>query len=280
MDRTNTRKLTVFGTLIIVLSFCYDVSSQDYRILVTNDDGIDSPLLHNLVANLASLSEVEVVVAAPDQNQSGSSQSSIGGPLVVEKVSLNGAAEAYSISGRPADAVRFAVVQLQHQNKFDLVVSGINRGANVGNVSHLSGTVGAAMEGVYHGLPAIAVSQEVAGVDADTSARFILQLVERYRSFGAPKGVVMAVNIPSGDLKGIAVRSMGDSYLKTESYSPNGDSEGGSYFEPERTRVQSTNDSTDTYAYQHGFITVTPLDFDWTAYSMIEDIETWDLVLP
>jgi len=280
MDRTNTRKLTVFGTLIIALSFCYDVSSQDYRILVTNDDGIDSPLLHNLVANLASLSEVEIVVAAPDQNQSGSSQSSIGGPLVVEKVSLDGAAEAYSISGRPADAVRFAVVQLQHQNKFDLVISGINRGANVGNVSHLSGTVGAAMEGVYHGLPAIAVSQEVTGVDTDTSARLILQLVARYRSFGAPKGVVMAVNIPSGDLKGIAVRSMGDSYLKTESYSPNGDSEGESYFEPERTRVQSTNDSTDTYAYQHGFITITPLDFDWTAYSMIEDIETWDLVLP
>ena len=280
MDRINIKRLTVFGTLIIIVSFCYDVSSQDYRILVTNDDGIDSPLLHNLVANLASLSEVEIVVAAPDQNQSGSSQSSIGGPLVVEKVSLDGAAEAYSISGRPADAVRFAVVQLQHQNKFDLVISGINRGANVGNVSHLSGTVGAAMEGVYHGLPAIAVSQEVTGVDTDTSARLILQLVARYRSFGAPKGVVIAVNIPSGDLKGIAVRSMGDSYLKTESYSPNGDSEGESYFEPERTRVQSTNDSTDTYAYQHGFITITPLDFDWTAYSMIEDIETWDLVLP
>lgn len=280
MDRTNTRKLTVFGTLILILSFCYDVSSQDYRILVTNDDGIDSPLLHNLVANLASLSKVEIVVAAPDQNQSGSSQSSIGGPLTVVKVGIEGAAEAYSISGRPADAVRFAVVQLQHQNKFDLVISGVNRGANVGNVSHLSGTVGAAMEGVYHGLPAIAVSQEVSGVDTDTSAKFILQLVERYRSFGAPQGVVIAVNIPGGDLKGVAVRSMGDSYLKTESYNPNGDSEDGSYFEPERTRVQSTNNSTDTYAYQHGFITVTPLDFDWTAYSMIEEIETWNLVLP
>ena len=280
MDRTNTRKLTVFGTLILILSFCYDVSSQDYRILVTNDDGIDSPLLHNLVANLASLSKVEIVVAAPDQNQSGSSQSSIGAPLTVVKVGMEGAAEAYSISGRPADAVRFAVVQLQHQNKFDLVISGVNRGANVGNVSHLSGTVGAAMEGVYHGLPAIAVSQEVSGVDTDTSAKFILQLVERYRSFGAPQGVVIAVNIPGGDLKGVAVRSMGDSYLKTESYNPNGDSEDGSYFEPERTRVQSTNNSTDTHAYQHGFITVTPLDFDWTAYSMIEEIETWNLVLP
>ena len=280
MDRTNTRRLTVLATLIITVSSCYNVFSQDYRILVTNDDGIESPLLHNLVANLASLSRVEIVVAAPDQNQSGSSQSSVGGPLIVEKVSIEGAAEAYSISGRPADAVRFAVVQLQTPNKFDLVISGVNRGANVGNVSHLSGTVGAAMEGVYHGLPAIAVSQEVTGVDADTSARFTLQLVERYRSFGAPQGVVMAVNIPRGEPKGVAVRSMGDSYLNTESYSPKSDSEGGSYFEPERTIVQSTNDSTDTYAYQNGFITITPLDFDWTAYSMIEDIETWDLALP
>ena len=280
MDRTNTRRLTVLATLIITVSFCYNVFSQDYRILVTNDDGIESPLLHNLVANLASLRRVEIVVAAPDQNQSGSSQSSVGGPLIVEKVSIEGATEAYSISGRPADAVRFAVVQLQTPNKFDLVISGVNRGANVGNVSHLSGTVGAAMEGVYHGLPAIAVSQEVTGVDTDTSARFILQLVERYRSFGAPQGVVMAVNIPRGELKGVAVRSMGDSYLNTESYSPKSDSEGGSFFEPERTIVQSTNDSTDTYAYQNGFITITPLDFDWTAYSMIEDIETWGLALP
>ena len=73
MDRTNTRKLTALATLIITVSFCYDVFSQDYRLLVTNDDGTESPLLHNLVANLASLSRVEIVVAAPDQNQSGSS---------------------------------------------------------------------------------------------------------------------------------------------------------------------------------------------------------------
>ena len=96
----------------------------------------------------------------------------------------------------------------------------------MGNVSHLSGTVGAAMEGVYHGLPAIAVSQEVTGVNTDASSEFVLQLVERYRSFGAPQGVVMAVNIPRRDLKGVVVRAMGDSYLKTESYSPNVDAEG------------------------------------------------------
>ena len=121
MDRTNTRKLTVFGTLIIVLSFCYDVSSQDYRILVTNDDGIDSPLLHNLVANLASLSEVEVVVAAPDQNQSGSSQSS--------RRSVSRRKSQFKWRGRSVFNIwkagrrcALAVVQLQHQNKFDLVI--------------------------------------------------------------------------------------------------------------------------------------------------------------
>ena len=280
MDRTTSKRLAIFGTLIIIVSFCYNASSQDYRILVTNDDGIESPLLHNLVANLALMNGVEIVVAAPNENQSGSSQSSIGGPLVVEELSMEGATEAYSISGRPADAVRFAVVQLQHNDKFDLVISGVNRGANVGNVSHLSGTVGAAMEGVYHGLPAIAVSQEVTGVETGASAKFILQLVERYRTFGAPQGVVMAINIPSGDLKGVAVRAMGDSYLMTDSYSLNGDSEGEAYFEPERRRTQSTRDFTDTYAYQHGYITVTPLDFDWTAYSLIEDIESWGLGLP
>ncbi|MBG09634.1 MAG: 5'/3'-nucleotidase SurE [Gammaproteobacteria bacterium] len=280
MDRTTSKRLTIFGTLIIIVSFCYNASSQDYRILVTNDDGIESPLLHNLVANLALMNGVEIVVAAPNENQSGSSQSSIGGPLVVEELTMEGATEAYSISGRPADAVRFAVVQLQHNDKFDLVISGVNRGANVGNVSHLSGTVGAAMEGVYHGLPAIAVSQEVTGVETGASAKFILQLVERYRTFGAPQGVVMAINIPSGDLKGVAVRAMGDSYLMTDSYSLNGDSEGKAYFEPERRRTQSTRDFTDTYAYQHGYITVTPLDFDWTAYSLIEDIESWGLGLP
>lgn len=280
MDRTNSKRLTIFGTLIIIVSFCYNASSQDYRILVTNDDGIESPLLHNLVANLALMNGVEIVVAAPNENQSGSSQSSIGGPLVVEELTMEGATEAYSISGRPADAVRFAVVQLQHNDKFDLVISGVNRGANVGNVSHLSGTVGAAMEGVYHGLPAIAVSQEVAGVETGASAKFILQLVERYRTFGAPQGVVMAINIPSGDLKGVAIRAMGDSYLITESYNLNDDSEGKAYFEPERRRTKSTRDFTDTYAYQHGYITVTPLDFDWTAYSLIEDIESWGLGLP
>ena len=277
MDRANIKKI---ATVCFFASFCYEVAAQNYRILVTNDDGVDSPLLHTLVAELTSIADVEIVVVAPDRNQSGSSQSSIGGPLVVTKVDLEGVAEAYSVSGRPADAVRFAVVQLDSEQSFDLVISGINRGANVGNVSHLSGTVGAAMEGLYHGIPAIAVSQELSGVDTEASARFVSQIVKRYRSMTPLQGVVIAINIPSGELQGVAVRGMGDSYLKTDSYSLNQENGEEPYFEPERIRVESVNPSTDTYAYQQGYISVTPLKFDWTAYSVIDEINTWNLELP
>ena len=277
MDRANIKKI---ATVCFFASFCYEVAAQNYRILVTNDDGVDSPLLHTLVAELTSIADAEIVVVAPDRNQSGSSQSSIGGPLVVKKVDLEGVAEAYSVSGRPADAVRFAVVQLNSEQSFDLVISGINRGANVGNVSHLSGTVGAAMEGLYHGIPAIAVSQELYGVDTEASAKFVSQIVKRYRSMTPLQGVVIAINIPSGELQGVAVRGMGDSYLKTDSYSLNQENGEEPYFEPERIRVESVNPSTDTYAYQQGYISVTPLKFDWTAYSVIDEINTWNLELP
>ena len=280
MDRANIKKIAIVSTLCFFASFCYEVAAQNYRILVTNDDGVDSPLLHTLVAELTSIADVEIVVVAPDRNQSGSSQSSIGGPLVVKKVDLEGVAEAYSVSGRPADAVRFAVVQLGSEQSFDLVISGINRGANVGNVSHLSGTVGAAMEGLYHGIPAIAVSQELSGVDTEASAKFVSQIVERYRSMKPLQGVVIAINIPNGELQGVAVRGMGDSYLKTDSYSLNQENGEEPYFEPERIRVESVNPSTDTYAYQQGYISVTPLKFDWTAYSVIDEINTWNLELP
>ena len=280
MDRANIKKIAIVSTLCFFAPFCYEVAAQNYRILVTNDDGVDSPLLHTLVSELTSIADVEIVVVAPDRNQSGSSQSSIGGPLVVKKVDLEGVAEAYSVSGRPADAVRFAVVQLDSEQSFDLVISGINRGANVGNVSHLSGTVGAAMEGLYHGIPAFAVSQELSGVDTEASARFVSQLVKRYRSMQPLQGVVIAINIPSGELQGVAVRGMGDSYLKTGSYSLNQEDGEEPYFEPERIRVESVNPSTDTYAYQQGYISVTPLKFDWTAYSVIDEINTWNLELP
>lgn len=270
-------------TLLTLLLPFYLVSSialaQDYRILVSNDDGIDSSLLHALADALADLPNTEVVVSAPNENASGSSQASDGTPLIVDRYMRDGEFFGYSVHGRPADAVRFGIVELGSEEPFDLVVSGINRGANVGDVSHLSGTVGAAMEGLYHGIPAIAVSQDVEGVVTAASAQFAANLVRRYQQQGAPEGVVISINIPRGELRGVAVRPMGDSYLQTADYEITGQDGGRTVYERVRTIAQSDDESSDTWAYQNGYISITPLKFDWTAFEMLDEVESWGLEL-
>lgn len=271
-----TTLLTLLLPLYLGSSFAL---AQDYRILVSNDDGIDSPLLHALADALADLPNTEVVVSAPNENASGSSQASDGTPLIVDRYRRDGEFFGYSVHGRPADAVRFGIVELGSEEPFDLVVSGINRGANVGDVSHLSGTVGAAMEGLYHGIPAIAVSQDVEGVDTAASAQFAAKLVRRYQQQGAPEGVVISINIPRGELRGVAVRPMGDSYLQTADYDITGQDGDRTVYERVRTIAQSDDESSDTWAYQNGYISITPLKFDWTAFEMLDEVESWGLEL-
>ena len=259
--------------------FAMSSTAQNFRILLTNDDGIESPLLISLAQALSELSNIEVVVSAPSENQSGSSHSSIGGPLTVRQAKIEGLTEAYSVSGRPADAVRFGLSQLGKGQDFDLVVSGINRGANVGDVSHLSGTVGAAMEAVFQGVPAIAVSQEINGVDTVSSTQFVTELVERYMVDQIQEGTIISVNIPAGEHKGIAIRPMGDSYLDTTNYELISTSDSGQIYKRNIALQVSENDETDTFAYQNGYITVTPLKFDWTSYESLEQIRGWNLEL-
>tara|TARA_B100001094_G_scaffold184313_1_gene178540 strand:- start:541 stop:1377 length:837 start_codon:yes stop_codon:yes gene_type:complete len=274
------KRLLTLISLVVFLISSPVLTAQEYRVLVTNDDGINSPLLGPLVRELSRLPEVEVVVSAPEENQSGSSQSSIGRTLVVTPATIEGASVAYSVRGKPADAVRFGIVELGKEKDFDLVISGINRGANVGEVSHLSGTVGAAMEAVYQGVPAIAVSQEVRDVDTETSAKFVAQLATLYKDKGAPEGVVISINIPAGDLAGVAIRPMGDSYLKASAYHLQEEDEAQLSYELEFSRVATDNPRTDTYAYQQRYITITPLKFDWTAYEFLEQARNWNLKVP
>lgn len=264
--------------LIAALLLCISgaVSAQSYRVLLSNDDGIESPRLHALHAALAALPDVEVVVSAPNENQSGASQSSIGS-IRVDNYERDGGFFGYAVHGRPADAVRFGIKELGKDRPFDIVVSGINRGANVGDVSHLSGTVGAAMEGLYHGLPAIASSEDPESENTAITAKFTADLVDRFRKLGAPQGTLISINVPAGELRGVAVRPMGDSYLQTGSYeviSRDGD---GTDYERVRLIVESTNPATDTYAYQQGYISLTPLKFDWTDFEMLDEIESWNL---
>ncbi|MCH2355094.1 MAG: 5'/3'-nucleotidase SurE [Pseudomonadales bacterium] len=274
--------IKIYRQLILLTTLCIcsaSLSAQTYRILISNDDGIDSPLLAALQQELAKLPNVDVVVSAPNDNQSGSSMSSIGGPTVVDRYYRDGSFFGYAVHGRPSNAVMFGLQVLGRDDAFDLVVSGINRGANVGDVSHASGTIGAAMRALYLGVPAIAISQEVEGVNTEASAKFAAQLVVRYQRQGAPEGVLISINIPAGELRGVAVRPMGDSYLQTGSFELIDESGNRQTYERERIRVPSTDESTDTYAYQQGYITLTPLKFDWTAHGLIDEVKSWDLQL-
>lgn len=264
---------------VSILLFCLiqTTSAQTYRILISNDDGIESPLLKTLSEEIAKLPNVEVVIVAPSENQSGSSQSTDGRTLEIEKIFKGDQFFGYAVSGRPADAVQFGIRVLGKDNPFDLVISGINRGANVGDISHLSGTVGAAMEALLYNTAAIAVSQEVRGVNTQASALFIAQLVSKYQKDGAPEGVVLSVNIPAGELKGVAVRPMGDAYLDMGNYNLKSETGNKMVYTQRLGLSRSKNEASDTYAYQQGFITITPLKFDWTAHEMIDMITAWDL---
>jgi 5'-nucleotidase len=185
------------------------------RILLTNDDGIDSPGLHALAGSLSEVAEV--VVVAPASNQSAVARSiTIRRALNVSEAAVPGAVEAFALSGTPVDCVRFARLGLD--GAFDLVVSGANIGHNLGDDVTYSGTVAAAFEGILLGIPSIAVSQGPAGggtgfVHAggfafEAAARFVAGLAGRVMAQGLPDGTLLNVNVPH-DPQGVAVTTLG-----------------------------------------------------------------------
>lgn len=251
------------------------VPTRAPRILVTNDDGIDSPGLAALVVELAKVGEV--VVAAPRQNCSGSSHSvRIRGPLRVVSHKVAGAKEAWAVDGTPADAVRFGILGIGKDSRFDMVVSGINRGANVGLVAHYSGTVGAAMEGVYQGVPGIAVSEASSQRDHGIAARFVARFVKELWSRGSPPGIGYNINVPGGseaELRGVVVARMGGSFIHVRDYSKTGD-------ETHEARVDVLRDGprgSDTKAFFAGMITVVPIRLDWTDDRAVDRLREWKL---
>ena len=268
---------TLACALLLVSSFA--AAAEPYRILVSNDDGVNSPLIRALSEGLSSLPNVEIVVSAPDENKSGSSQSTDGGARVVRSVLVDGELFGYSVNGRPADAVRFGLMHLGKDDPFDLVVSGINMGANVGDVSHLSGTVGAAMEAIMQGVPAIAVSQDTSGVDTAVTVDLTRQLVAKYIADGAPQGIVVSLNVPGGELKGVAVRPMGEAYNTSSPFTQTNQIGDMSTYETSYVRQTAVDPASDTFAYQNGYATLTPLKFDWTAHEMIQQVESWGITL-
>src|SRR5512138_1822041 len=170
------------------------------RILVSNDDGVEAPGLRALAEALLELGDV--TVCAPDREQSATSRSiSLHRPLRIEKLPAWGGIERWAVDGTPTDAVYIGVNHVLKDRPPDVVASGINRGPNLANDVHYSGTVAAAMEGCVGGAPSFAISLTKSR-DYSHAAKFATALARQVGRHGLPPGTFLNVNVPPGPPQG------------------------------------------------------------------------------
>ncbi|RBP52922.1 5'/3'-nucleotidase SurE [Arenicella xantha] len=276
--------LLFFLFTLISTSPAFATDAKDFRILLTNDDGINAQGLHALVKTLSP--HYDVVVSAPAKKWGGRSHGTLlwEGPMEVSKFNLKNTTSdtpayhvsAYSVQGLPADAARFGIIQQREKNQaVDLVISGINHGENLGSLSHLSGTIGSAMEGAYYGIPAIAVSIESKAAKEnkfEAATQAVLTLVEGIRENGLPKGVVLNVNVPENAKGGMRIAPMDHDNVKVDGFTQTGDK-----FEPTFSYPKANLSYSDMTVYEQGLIAVTPIQLDWTDHEAIKLMNTWDL---
>ncbi len=241
------------------------------KILVSNDDGVFAPGIATLANELAKIADV--VVVAPDRNRSGASNSlTLTRPLNVKRMD-NGY---YSVEGTPTDCVHLAVTGFL-DTQFDMVVSGINDGANLGDDVLYSGTVAAAMEGRYLGLPAIAVS--LAGEHHyQTAALIAKQLVMQLQVNGLPSQTILNVNVPNvaiEDIKEMQVTRLGKRHC-AEPIIKDHDPRGRPIYWIGRPGPEADSGiGTDFNAINTGMVSVTPLHLDMTNYKMFDQLSHW-----
>ncbi len=243
------------------------------HILVSNDDGYQAPGLLLLVAALRELAEITVV--APDRDRSGASNSlSLKNPLYVTQHD-NGF---YSVEGTPTDCVHVAITGLLDREP-DMVVSGINSGANLGDDVIYSGTVAAAMEGRFLGLPAIAISQTAfRPAHFDTAARVAVWLVRRLRERPLPPDTILNVNVPDRpweQLAGFQATRLGHRH-KSEPVIKSIDPRGRTiYWVGPSGPEQDAGPGTDFHAVRAGQVSITPLQVDLTRHGALGSLTEW-----
>ncbi len=241
------------------------------RILLTNDDGIFAPGLGAIYKELVELGEVTVV--APADSQSGASHSiTFSGPLVVNEVDIHGKFRGFSVVGSPADCVKLAYMEL-HEGPIDLVVAGLNNGANSGINIYYSGTVAAAVEGAFLKVPAVAMSVSAEQqMDFEKAARYCGKILKKLLPI--EKGEVINVNIPPlsrGQPKGVRVvpqshEGFEEYYTRAESYN------GQMVFRLGGVTHRSTEKPTDNSSLEEGFITVTALAVGMTNQAKTKEL--------
>lgn len=260
----------------MVAGGCWLGHIRPVRILVSNDDGVEAPGLRALAEALAQLGEV--VVCAPDRERSATSRSiSLHRPLRLEQMPPWQAIQRWAVDGTPTDAVYVGLNHLMKDRPPDLVASGINRGPNLANDVHYSGTVAAAMEGCVGGVASFAISQ-VSGREYGHAARFAAALARQMAQKGLPKGTLLNVNVPSGEPAGARITRIG-----RRTYAPGVveklDPRGRAYYwiGGDEQAHENVPGSDCNAVFDERLISVTPLHLDLTHEKLVEELSRWEL---
>ena len=263
------------------------------RVLLTNDDGIQATGLNDLRRALMRVPGIELAVIAPDSNRSASARSiTTRQPLWVEELEFGDGSTGYATDGTPVDCVRFATLGLIGEPP-ELIVSGINHGANLGDDITYSGTVAAALEGAVLGVPAIAVSQQSKKREMDfrlgrefdfsVAAEFVARIVGKLPERPLSTGTLLNVNcpaVPVDELAGARVTRLGKRIYRDKLELQREDPDG------RRRKLYRiygddpsyhAEDGTDFAAIDADMISVTPLHFELTDLQRMEELEGWDL---
>lgn len=259
------------------------------HILLTNDDGIEAPGLRALLWTLRPLARVSIF--APDHNWSAAGHTkTMHKPLRVDRYSLasggeesgqdaDGEVEAYTTTGAPSDCVALALLGLLPERP-DLVVSGINQGANLGHDLTYSGTVAAAMEAVISGLPAVAISLDsYQSQDFALAARVGAAVVDQVQRRGVPPGIFLNINVPGcseSEIAGLRVTRLGRRVyrdLLVEREDPRGRPY---YWIGGEPPTGHRDEGTDIWAVANRYISITPIHLDMTAHELIPKLDEWD----
>ena len=244
------------------------------RILIVNDDGIYSPGIQALSDAMATIGEVTIV--APDKEQSAKSHSiTLTNPIRVKSVKLNNGLEGWAVDGTPVDCTKIALQVLLNQ-KPDLIISGINQGANLGYNLVYSGTISAAHEGAILGIPSAAISLDtLKGKNFSGSKYVAITIAKHLLNHALPKGTMLNVNVPNiakKDLKGFLITKQGNQIFK-DNFEKRIDPRGHQYFwiNGEMINHDSSIDY-DGKAISSGYVSITPINYNITNEPFLNDL--------
>jgi len=249
------------------------------NILVTNDDGIFAPGIFALWEAMTEIGNVTVV--APDAEKSAVGHAiTLIDPIRVQKIRRKDGFEGFAVKGTPADCVKIAGRSLM-PNKPDIVISGINSGANIGSDIIYSGTVSAATEGIIIGIPSIAISLDALQGGDMSAAKMVAKIVvKQVIKNGLPDGTLLNANVPNiskNKIKGFKITKQGNSVFE-DHFEKREDPRGKTYYWMTGTIVPDSDVESDSYAVKNGFVSITPIHYHLTNKSFINTLNNWDFL--